>query len=732
MPDSKKVPSNRVTGFRFNGIKVLFEGAAIKFLHQTLGLKGHLESSPIANGWMSPAAHTVMATFVSKARADIAVSFAILSHIRPKRLIIEDPHVKAPCWFSRRRGDFFHIPAQILRGLVLVIVAPIYVLIPHVVSENIWSYIRASWDFELASTPDAVLTTAPGGGGAGTYAPTGYNPRWLLSVQIIDGGIANYQQVPWSEDIRNRGYTALSYPMDSAYVLFQEAGLSVKDLPTRTRRFTLRDRKRIAERLLIEYCSATHDMGNRTEFIWLDEFCLSHETRPEDETERSEELGRLPDIFRNASQVAVFCHAENCDHTSTTCIWGTRLFTIGEILHASAVIRLTRQKQQDPSLPLMTCAYRESARAFREKMQSQAAHDKRWHLYAIMQHSANAGSVSWQNAIHALVVEAIIRDLAGEGFEAHKYLGKAMNGLLPRRARLGDLKGKDGWMDLAWLLELNQGFYNAASLAAVCSLGQGGWLGPPIQPLAGNERLEPIVHAFPVRMTDGMGIMTPLCIIGSQTVGLRDCLERDPFGLYNNKDMRVLRWLSWWLLILSWVLGFKAISTSLTPFLAVVYISSWIFTILEMVIGTIYLQHDGWIYLDDSIWGSEPQHRLGMQDPKLAELLEWGDRQLIPNWSQPDDTEKNRAKGTLLDLKNRVMLKVVVSDKPDVASNKPNALIALAIHGGGVTFMLANRTEDPNDIVRKVGMCNIPPYILAQTVRSGTVCIGIPAEKTKT
>ncbi len=330
------------------------------------------------------------------------------------------------------------------------------------------------------------------------------------------------------------------------------------------------------------------------------------------------------------------------------------------------------------------------------------------------------------------MVEAIIRDLAGEGFEAHKYLGKAMNGLLPRRARLGDLKGKDGWMDLAWLLELNQGFYNAASLAAVCSLGQGGWLGPPIQPLAGNERLEPIVHAFPVRMTDGMGIMTPLCIIGSQTVGLRDCLERDPFGLYNNKDMRVLRWLSWWLLILSWVLGFKAISTSLTPFLAVVYISSWIFTILEMVIGTIYLQHDGWIYLDDSIWGSEPQHRLGMQDPKLAELLEWGDRQLIPNWSQPDDTEKNRAKGTLLDLKNRVMLKVVVSDKPDVASNKPNALIALAIHGSGVTFMLANRTEDPNDIVRKVGMCNIPPYILAQTVRSGTVCIGIPAEKTET
>lgn len=144
------------------------------------------------------------------------------------------------------------------------------------------------------------------------------------------------------------------------------------------------------------------------------------------------------------------------------------------------------------------------------------------------------------------------------------------------------------------------------------------------------------------------------------------------------------------------------------------------------------VQRDGWIFLYHSIWGSEPQRRLGMQDPKLAELVEWGDRQLIPNWSQPDDAEKKRAAGTLLDLKNRVMMKVVVSDEPDLTLNKPNALIALAIHGSGVTFMLANRTDNPNDIVRKVGMCNVPPYILAQTVRSGTVCIGIPAEKTKT
>ncbi|KAK0204519.1 hypothetical protein DFS33DRAFT_1320859, partial [Desarmillaria ectypa] len=578
-----------------------------------------------------------MPKWFSKASTALAISYATLSNVRLGRLIVEDPNVKAPCWFSRRSTDFFHVPAQILRILVQVIFAPIY-LSTRTFYDRIWNYASASWAFELTSTPEAVLTIAPGGG-AGAYAPTGSTPRWVLSVRIVDGTITQLRQVAWSEEVRNQGYTALSYPMDSAYVLFQEAGLKVEAPPTEKRQFTLRDRKRIAERLLIEYCSATRDAGNYTDYIWLDEFCLSDIRQPENCPERSRELGSLSDIFRNASQVAVFCHEENCDHTSTTCIWGTRLFTIGEILHASAIIRLTRQRQQDSSRLLRTHAYRESARAFREQMQTKAAYANRWHLYAIMQHSTNAGSVSWQNAIHALVVEAITRDLAGTGFEEHKFLGKSLNGLLPRRARLEDLKGEDGWTDLAWLLELNQGFYNAASLAAVCSLGEGGWLGPPIRPVAGNERLEPIVHAFPVGMTEGMGIMTPLCVIGSKTVGLRDSLERDPFGLYNNKDMRGLKWLSLFIFILLWLIGLARANVHYNFFIAIVWISSSVFVMLEMVVGTIYLQHDGWIFLDDSLWGYEPQQRLGMQDPKFAELIEWGDRQLIPNWSPPGNKE---------------------------------------------------------------------------------------------
>ncbi|KAK0213895.1 hypothetical protein IW262DRAFT_1441073, partial [Armillaria fumosa] len=150
-----------------------------------------------------------MPSWYSKARTALSISFAALSYVRPGRLIIEDPNVKAPCWFSRRRTDFFHVPAQILRILVQVVLAPIYIWILQKVYYKISNYANASWADECTSTPDAVLTTAPGGG-AGAYAPTGSTPRWVLRVQIVNGAITVREQVPWSDDVRNRGYTALS------------------------------------------------------------------------------------------------------------------------------------------------------------------------------------------------------------------------------------------------------------------------------------------------------------------------------------------------------------------------------------------------------------------------------------------------------------------------------------------------------------------------------------------
>jgi hypothetical protein len=99
------------------------------------------------------------------------------------------------------------------------------------------------------------------------------------------------------------------------------------------------------------------------------------------------------------------------------------------------------------------------------------------------------------------------------------------------------MAGVDGWDDLAWLLELNQGFYNAISLAAMCGLAEADpnvpehfWLGPPIPPMSGNERVEPLVTAFP--------ILLALNILGPDAVPLQQSLKRDPFGLYNNAQMR--------------------------------------------------------------------------------------------------------------------------------------------------------------------------------------------------
>ncbi|KAJ7064033.1 hypothetical protein C8F01DRAFT_984219, partial [Mycena amicta] len=305
--------------------------------------------------------------------------------------------------------------------------------------------------------------------------------------------------------------------MTSAAVLAREAGFTWEKPPPETNReYYLPDRRAIAGYFLELYCS-TNRVGDakdanpdRTEYIWLDEFCLSDDTvaYPSEAAlvaERNTELGKLPDIFRGARETVVLCHEIGCEHTTLECIWGQRLFTIAEILHAQTVVRLTRQVGQNicPLHPIR------SGREFREAMQHHAALANKWHLYSIFQHSNNAGSVPWQSAIHALVVEAIRRDEASD-YHDHRMLGCALNGLLPRRARVQDLCA-GGWADLAWLLELNQGFYNAASLAAVCSIadesvGKDGkvvvpkveWLGRPIEPTAGNERLEPVVTAFPV------------------------------------------------------------------------------------------------------------------------------------------------------------------------------------------------------------------------------------------
>ncbi|KAJ6500925.1 hypothetical protein C8R45DRAFT_820772 [Mycena sanguinolenta] len=348
---------------------------------------------------------------------------------------------------------------------------------------------------------------------------------------------------------------------------------------------------------------------------------------------------------------------------------------------------------------------------------------------AIYQHTTNAGAVSWQAAIHALVVESIRRDEAS-GFHNHKFLGKVLNGLLPRRSRLADL-GNGGWNDLAWLLELNQGFYNAASLAAVCCISEDNsvaWLGKPIDPAAGNERLEPVVTAFPLSATSHSHVPAnsrpALTIIAGEILPFRPIpLKRDAVGLYNNEEMKAAKILAICTAVVLALIGTFVLARNPNPEsgLMMYYVTAILYCIFELLVGTMYLQKDGWVFLEDAMWGDNIEAKLGEQDNYLRQLTHWGDRQLVPRWEFPGHRPSYTAK--LVDLGNRVYVDTIV-----VA--RPNCLVPLAIHGSGVTCMLLERAEDSKKkttiVAQKVGMCNLPPYIFAQTKKCGTTFVGDP------
>ncbi|KAJ7214231.1 hypothetical protein C8J57DRAFT_1096626 [Mycena rebaudengoi] len=304
----------------------------------------------------------------------------------------------------------------------------------------------------------------------------------------------------------------------------------------------------------------------------------------------------------------------------------------------------------------------------------------------------------------------------------------------PRRARLLDL-GRSGWNDLAWLLELNQGYYNAASLAAVCSIAEDpsvSWLGKPIHPAVGNERLEPLVTALPVStlgFDDGLKnpstrekpeASPPLTIIGAKMIGLRPNLKRDAQGLYNNEEMKGLKILSMCVAFVLVVIGTLLLSQGqVFSGLAVYYVTGFAFVIVELLIGTMYLEREGWIFLPEAQWPGDPQECLGEQDSNLRTLVNWGQRQLVPEWEAP--RRRRWFKGKLVDLRNRVWVDTI-------AVGHPNAMMPLAIHGGGVTCMLLDRAKDLEmDVTlgsQKVGMTNLPPYALSQTVKIGSMSVG--------
>ncbi|EKM76704.1 hypothetical protein AGABI1DRAFT_130998 [Agaricus bisporus var. burnettii JB137-S8] len=698
----------------------------------------------------------------------LAESWRIFTtHVQPRRLWREDDGVEGPLLFGRKPTSRLHILANVLRLFFAIVFSPIYIFIPldtAILAKFDFIKRILRWSIEWAETPDAVLLESPSSligeegkikvASRGQYAVTGNKPRWLLEVEFRGNQIVSQRQVRYEwervkeealmakpgnslrKGIQRSGYTAISYSMESAKELFFESGCSLDSQPEippdGNRKYSLRNRQKISRALLEEYARARNTINDKQdgfEFIWLDEFCLSNqELQDEQEIERQRdtEVGQLADIFRGARRVVVFCHVEDCDHTGIDCPWASRLFTMGEILYTPQVLQMSRTRKSNHQQKLSSYITIIPGPEFRSDMQACAAEAKQWHLYNIMQHATNSGAVTWQSAIHSLVVEAIRRDEAGE-FHTHKFLGKALDGLLPRRSQLEDLRGINGWADLAWLLELNQGYYNAALLAAVCKLANHDvdeyrWWGEPIAPREGSERLEALVHAIPVtfRKTPTRLPEPVLSIIGPKSVALSHWLQRDSFALYRNPEMKSLSKAAIRIyLVIFFTVTFRGSG------LFLLYLATIAYSILVLLVGTMFVKKDVWFVIEDhTTVGGDARCWLQSQDATFRKAVEWGARQLVPQWDtphaspSPPGTPPHPYAVTLVDLRTGVLVKAAVT-------KRPNGMVALAIHGSGITWMLLDRDDKKVKVTPavKVGMVNLPPFVLAQAEESGTVYV---------
>ncbi|KAJ7777274.1 hypothetical protein B0H16DRAFT_1361003 [Mycena metata] len=824
---------------------------------------------------------------------------AIRSDFKRVRLYQEHERVEGSGYFHKNPDKRFHVYGNALRiifhGFIAPIVLIVQVFFPGVGdlfdNDDIGSESAEDSMGEKVVAPDAVLTRQLG---AATekkwYEGTGFKPNWLLKVAPGIGAKWPYTDFRALQVTRTQGeqwpprYTALSYSTGCAEKVYEARNSTLPQRPTGGKH-SLANRRQIVKELLQLYCSARLETGadpDVEEYIWLDEFCISakelddrDDEHPEIQAQRESELARMADIYRYAANVAVFCSKNECDHTDDKCAWGSRIWTIAEILNAQGVVRMTVNRKNSAA-PFTAQLFPEKAHVFREAMQAKAAEREKWHLYAIFQQSDHGGATSLQMMIHALVVEAIRRDEASQ-FEDHKQLGCALNGLLPRRARPEDLK-QGGWADLAWLLELNQAFYNAAALAAVCGINNnadelGSWIGKPIDPLPGNERLEPIVTAFPIGRevkspsefqgdvtppaplassqassalslspgfapqrrnvtaaplppgaappsqrsqqrippatpplgsdpTSGFpteappenfirrlsrppqndyvslaslmpssasltpisastkkkkrGRTPPLMIVGAQTLTLLKTLKRDAKGLSTNKaEMKGLKNLTIFLLFIVFIVATVVIVSSTTNFLLIVipaYGCLMLYHLLELLVGTMYLERVGWVFVQDpdresSAGGQQSElslsqrHastgdalsrsslvELGNEDSHLRKLVSWGERQLVPRWEPPhrqreDKKSVDTITGTLVDLTTGVCVDAVVTEPPEF-------IIPLAIHGTGVSCLLLTRpkeaTKRPVYWAKKVGMANFPTYVLAQADKDSnrTIVVG--------
>ena len=615
-----------------------------------------------------------------------------------------------------------------------------------------------------------------------SYEPTHCKPHWILKLIVESNGYVSYSKLQWKETRNQKdfhGYTALSYAMQSARKLFDAMGGKLEDwdplISTGSNgegkgkdKYSFSDRRRIVQHYLMLYGSTllNHHQTQKephenqlpiTEYVWLDEFCIcDFETLQDDNSEelrlqRKEELGRVYGIFGEAAKVVIFCHEEGCRHTGLDCPWGQRVFTLGEILKAKKVGIL----ELEESLPEQASRYPKihltevEAHKFKRDIQEEAEKNRLWHLFSLMESSLHPGSVSWDKIIHALILETIRRDNVS-GYEEHNFLGRALNGLLPRRGPHRAFPGKNGWREMVDLLELNQGFYNAAALASVCGVSRGAqsshWLGEPIKFEAGNERLEPLVHAFPITACGEGKDRYPVLYI---TTPLRIPIGEDPHIIHQGQSQIIrLRFmlcplafsaLSFWQdidngsfrtrhngrspmrsvqNIILIFLHTAALNLSAGEYLLLYCLSIVTITIF-LFISTDPVKKQGFLFVDGNldeavIVATDHIPRvLHRGCANVRGFLEW--KQEI-QWPIPRNL-KGLETGWLLHLKTRIAVRVQIT-------SRPNLVVALAIHGSGVTCMLLKQDiRNPTKPAEKVGMVNFPASILEEMEVSSSICV---------
>ncbi|KAJ7207323.1 hypothetical protein B0H12DRAFT_1034514, partial [Mycena haematopus] len=131
------------------------------------------------------------------------------TNVRVGRLFREDDGVEGCGMFHKRPERTLHILGNVLRLILAVILSPIYLFTPRSLVNAVDNYIQSSWLLEYATTPDSVLSNARGGG-KGQYDVREFQPAWMLEVTIQNGALQAFHQIPFSEEVAEVGYTALS------------------------------------------------------------------------------------------------------------------------------------------------------------------------------------------------------------------------------------------------------------------------------------------------------------------------------------------------------------------------------------------------------------------------------------------------------------------------------------------------------------------------------------------